>query len=365
MVGWKVLGGMGVMWSNFNYLTQQLMKNYRLIFSFLFSSLWMACFLWSCSEFTRPIEEASTQYIAVDQGVTSGEEGAQHGQEYTSELPKPEVSHFNPLSTLSESEVKGLIKEAILLKLNASKDASNTQLAIKKFLQAAQSKHGAILATYHLGCICEERGNIDLAVRWYTLSFQNNWFQNPEKAYESSACRKLEQLGQQNIFLIHPKLSSSSAKGPHELHSLAEKMARYLGLIQFYQNKTAEPYLTSEENQVKISRIEQERAALVKTNPQVEEYMQSYAGYLQQGLDCMKEDPRKAEKIFENLKSIPDALHCRALVDETGYKTGKPDYEKAAELYEQAGTPSSFFNLGKLYQFGLVGQGPDLEQAIY
>jgi TPR repeat protein/Txe/YoeB family toxin of Txe-Axe toxin-antitoxin module len=292
-------------------------------------------------------------------------------------LPNPQLIHFNNLVGQPElsveehkrekSEAHALLRESIALKLAADQNTSKLPKAISQLLIVAQSLYVAHSAMYHLGDICEKIGDIDLAVKWYALSFQNNWFLDVTKAYTSVSYNALKRLSDQGveiakrILLIHPS----------NLDTPEKRFLRCGALISFYENETTLPYLSKEERKAIIDRINIEMTLLrvVFLSSALEQAIKEIQTYLIQGVNCMdKFEYQQAEALFLQATPSPQALHNLGVFYEMGHATnGKPDYQKAADFYQQAKTPESFCSLGSLYRHGHIGKvngQPDYQTAI-
>ena len=170
-------------------------------------------------------------------------------EEKTLVLPHPRKLYLGPLRNNSrKEEIGALIKEGVTLKFS-NPTVHKLQEAIGLFEKAAEQ--GNIQGMFFIGKTCEEKGKLELAVRWYTLAFQNQWFQDPIGASKSLSYNSLKKLENeprieiQNFLMIHT----------FDIDSSVKKVGRYCSLIDFYKKKTAEPHLNDEQNQLKIKTI--------------------------------------------------------------------------------------------------------------
>jgi TPR repeat protein/Txe/YoeB family toxin of Txe-Axe toxin-antitoxin module len=222
---------------------------------------------------------------------------------------------------------------------------------------------GNTLAMFHIGEICEHQNNIDLAIRWYVLSFQNGWFQDTAKAYDSHAYRKLQALiGQghqvyERLFIYHPV----------DIISATGKLLRLRQLIHFYKSGVVEPYLNKEEVEPKIKQLEAFNNSLnLVVKESEEEFKISTAmkkmfirGNMHEELGEYKE----AAEYYLQCQEVPAALlslgwfHYRGYLNFSGDEPNKKiNYQLAAAYYEKARMPESYYNLGFMYLKGLVGE---------
>lgn len=272
-------------------------------------------------------------------------------------------SLFDPIIYLGKflrEDSKHYVKEGIIKKINGHLDE-----ALENFFQG--SRRGDLSSMDFMGQIYEQQsidlrdsGKIkeyivkkELALKWYTLSFQYRWLNDSTKAYNYSAKKKLENLLARdvNIFLIYPEEAIDPVDKAFRLHAI----------IEFYKNKSAEPYLTDEENNLKIQ-IFQEKLNLLffRINSDIRSMMtfQMKENSSNLGVDFQEKGLfRKAKSYF--MKSlIPNALHSIGYMyaQGEGQYNNIPDYENAALYYKKAATSNSFGNLGKLYHDGYIGQ---------
>lgn len=237
---------------------------------------------------------------------------------------------------------------------------------IEKFRFAAQ--HGSSFSMFHLGLICEKESHFDLARKWYILSFQNQWFQDPEKAYPSPAHTALAYTALQNLsqyfekdflkffFSVHPKEFQSN--GIVRVLTLREKYGRYEALASFYEVGIVEPYLSEAENRDKILWLTRECQKIANKVPNEIKTMINAFHSSHQMIEEHKLYEDAKFFIERNLFSFPPALHSLGWMYEEGYvgeKEGAIDFDKAAQFYRSAATPSSYTNLGRLYKNGKVG----------
>ncbi len=113
---------------------------------------------------------------------------------------------------------------------------------------------------YQIGFICEQQNDMLQAVKWYVLSFQNEWFKNLPDLDQSPGCIALQRIAREDqdirrLILLYPLDTETT---------LVEKKERYSELIKFYQQGTAEPYLTYKENQLKIDRLAKEEQLVLE-----------------------------------------------------------------------------------------------------
>lgn len=193
-------------------------------------------------------------------------------------------------------------------------------------------------------------------------SFQEAWFEAPSKAYESKAYHEIAGLANSDIHLKRILLFY-----PPDVDTPEKKFGRYRALIECYKDGTAEPYLSKKENKAKIARIEKEINFILK-NDQDRKCEKLEKILMNGGIFLKKKQYKMAETCFLQAKLFPEALNNLGFIYEKGYTaTGKPNYQKAADYYEQAKTTFSFYNLGNLYMWGHIGKTeeiPDYQKAV-
>ncbi len=267
--------------------------------------------------------------------------------------PTPTIKHLTLSSTLAEEKVENLIKEGIGLKISALRSPEDMQGAITKLQQAAESEYGVIQAAYLLGRIGEGLNDTESAIRWYIISFQHNWLQDPKEAYQSNAYLRLNQLAEQGneiaqrVLLIHPAVNNPI--GQYE---------RVRNLIELYQNQTAEPYLNEEERKAKIARLKESLDGYLFNNPDAFGLWKKGKENYVNALELLGESKyEEAKKLLLQITFLPDACYELGNLYKKGYiGSGLPDYRQAADLWAKANTPLAFYKLGKLYKKGRIGK---------
>ncbi|ACE05865.1 hypothetical protein Aasi_0461 [Candidatus Amoebophilus asiaticus 5a2] len=305
------------------------------------------------------------------QELEKGEQGTYEQHRPLSMLPQPkELYHLipaNPYSKINSLEkVKEDFKKGFTLKLqpNFYDNAHNVAEAIQLFVDAA--KCGNSLAMYNLGEICEQQGNIELAKRWYVLSFQNTWVEGTAKAYASASHTKITNLIKQG----HVELKKVFLHHVDNVTTLVEKIIRIKVISSFYKSRLAEPYLSKEENGLKVKRLRkltEELELALDSLPQEKIYFNMVRRLSALGARYVQEQNYKAaQACFLKCQKLPDALYNLGLFCQNGYTSadGKPDYQAAKQFYKRSGTAESFSNLGAFYMDGLLNGNPDLQKAI-
>lgn len=352
-----------------------------------------------------------------------------------------------PQYTSSNTEAQRAIQQALKILSTNTPDALNR--GIKK-LQATVKQHGSSIAMYQLGAICEYQKDMLQAVKWYVLSFQNEWFKNLSDLDQFPAYIALQRIAQEDqdirrLLLLYP-LDMEPA-------TLVEKEECYSGLIKFYQHGTAEPYLTQKENQLKINRlakevqlildkirveeqklkniheeirqitaqpikitqkildkenaIAQQRSRLanskvvteksvvdiqkieilnqekelleleVRMKDELGKVLQEAEKEISKEVTANKNSVKQYEQLIEGIKYLKYQAYAEALacllkagfLPDALYHLGwiyshvnkYLDYKKAAACFTKAITPSAFYELGLLYQQGLV---PEVDKTV-
>ena len=107
-------------------------------------------------------------------------------------LPHPKKLYQYPHRDTNQNKIDCLIRQGIKLKITPLQKLED---AISFFEQAADQ--GDSRGMCWIGRVCEEKENLELAVRWYALGFQNDWFKDSAKAYKSSSYEGLKRLTEQ------------------------------------------------------------------------------------------------------------------------------------------------------------------------
>jgi len=280
---------------------------------------------------------------------------------HPSKLPNVSVKY-----TLKNDKDKEDFKNALIAM--QSPDFYNNRQNINKVLNTFMhvASFGNTLAMFRIGEICEHQNNLDLAIRWYVLSFQNGWFQNTAGAYNSHAYKKLQALIEQGhqvyerIFIYHPA----------DITSLIDKLLRLPQLIHFYKSRVVEPYLDEEESDLKIRQLEQFNKGLnleVESSKEESVLRTNICNLFKKG--NVYEDQKKyqkAEEYYLQCQEVPAALLSLGWLHYHGYSNAsgdgldkKPNYQLAATYYKKARMPESYYNLGCMYLTGLIGKVND------
>ncbi|OJW69766.1 MAG: hypothetical protein BGO68_05730 [Candidatus Amoebophilus sp. 36-38] len=284
------------------------------------------------------------------------------------DFPDPKKLYVVQPQSLSSDEeaTKELFKEALTLTLqHDNSDNNHLKEALTLFTKAANQ--GCIPAMYQIGLICEKQQNMDLAIRWFVLAFQNIWFIKPNQAYLSPAYNKLKELIKQgnsqlnNLFLFYPNIDSS-----------LKKWGRLEALCGFYRNAVVEPYLNTKENDLKIKRLRQEQTSIIlnMSEEQHNEKNRISEDFKKARHYSLRKDYVNAKKHYLKCQELPEALYYLGVFYQNGYgiKDSKSNYKKAAKFFEKAQTVSAFLNLGTYYMEGFIGKidnNPDYQKAIH
>ncbi|MHB9147503.1 MAG: tetratricopeptide repeat protein [Candidatus Amoebophilus sp.] len=309
--------------------------------------------------------------VQKENGRQELEKGAHEQHRSLSTLPQPkELYHLIPVNPYSRrgslEKAKEGFKKGFTLKLqpNFYDDAHKVAEAMQLFVEAA--KCGNSLAMYNLGEICEQQGNIELAKRWYVLSFQNTWVEDTAKAYASASHTKIISLIKQG----HVELKKVFLHHVDNVTTLVEKIIRIKIVSSFYESGLAEPYLSKGGNELKVKRLgklAEELELALDSLPEEKMYFDMASQLLNQGiLYAQEQNYKAAQACFLKCQKLPDALYNLGLFCQNGYTRadGKPDYQAAKQFYKRSGTAESFSNLGVFYMDGLLDGKPNLQKAI-